>query len=763
MLHRLLERWGSQVHRWRWAIIAVWAAAIALAGIMSVRYSDVLSGGGWDIPDSDALKVKRVLAERFDGRTETSLILVHRDTRHAADDPAYEDQLRQTIEFIGKEQGVTDIYSLLNAADAVKPSMIGRDNHTTYAFVNMDIEEDFAINLMPDLQERLNRYAGESGVLSYLIGASALWGDVAVYSQEGLAKAEAIVFPLVFLILMLVFRSLVATVTPIIVTVASVVAGLGLIYFTGSRMEISVFVTNSALMLGMGVGIDYSLFMVNRFRQELGRDPDVNRAMGVAMRTSGHTVLFSGITVIAAMTALFVVELPAVKAIAFGAVTVVVFTVLASLTLLPAVLVMLGERINKGRVRLPFASRRNAERSSFWRKLSGTIMKKPVLFLLVTAAIMGVFALPIGEMKLNTNDVSILPAGSPVRTGVELYEKAFASGDTTTATLIVSADQGAAMTSPDMLAYLAKLQKDLAAAKGVNHVTSVLTFLRGVKPEKAAAYLSGDSSQWPKGLAPIIDRYVSRDRSTAVVDITIGAEGASAQSQRLVKEIRETIIPASSPPAGLSFVIGGETVQGMEMNQTIYDAIVPTLLIMLGLIYVILLITFRSLLLPLKAIVMNLISVGATFGIVTWVFGEGHGIEWFGAAANGYISNFIPLLMLALLFGLSTDYEVFLVSRVKEHYDESGDNEESVEVGMEQTGPLITGAAFLMIAVFTGFAFSTMLPIQTLGFGMAVAIMLDASVVRLIIVPAAMKLLGRWNWWLPGVRNKTEGVGGGTL
>src|SRR5690606_21074990 len=208
------------------------------------------------------------------------------------------------------------------------------------------------------------------------------------------------------------------------------------------------------------------------------------------------------------------------------------------------------------------------------------------------------------------------------------------------------------------------------------------------------------------------------------------------------------------PPASVSITLGGETVQAMEMNQAIYDAFVPTLLIMLGLIYLILLITFRSLLLPLKAILMNLLSVGATFGIVTWVFADGHGIELFGAAASGYISNFIPLLMLALLFGLSTDYEVFLVSRIKEHYEESGDNEESVAVGLEATGPLITGAAFLMIAVFTGFAFSTMLPIQTLGFGMAVAIFLDASLVRMIIVPAAMKLLGGWNWWLPGQRRR---------
>jgi len=789
MLYRMLERWGGAVHRFRWAIIVTWAIAIAAAGTLSIRYSDVLSGGGWDIPHSDSLKVKHTLSEQFDGRSATSLILVYRDGAHAADTREFADGLRSAVEFVGKEEGVVGTYSLLDAADALKPGMIGKDGHTTYAFVNMDIEEDYAINRMPDVQQQLGAFARDRGVETYLIGASALWGDAAVYSQEGLAKAEMIVFPLVFLILMLVFRSLMATITPIIVTVAAVVAGLGVIYYIGSHIEISVFVTNSALMLGMGVGIDYSLFMVNRFRLELDAGRDVNRAMAIAMRTSGHTVLFSGITVLAAMTALFVVELPAVKAIAFGAVTVVIFAVLATLSLLPAVLVMLEKRINKGRIHLPaMFGRRATGRESLWRRLAAAMMRRPVVFLGVSIVVMGFFTLPIGGMKLNTNEVDILPAVSPARIGFEMYERAFGTEGTSTNTLIVRsvaseegnadapADSGASSGSdsvktedassgsnvtkslrPETLAYFMKLQAELSELDGVKRATSVLSFLPGMEPAQAAALLSGDPSGWPAGLRPMIDRYVSRDGQTLVMDIQFASEGASAESMRLAERIRDEIVPASEPPASLSITLGGETVQAMEMNGAIYDAFIPTLLIMLGLIYFILLITFRSVLLPLKAILMNLLSVGATFGIVTWVFADGHGIELFGAVASGYISNFIPLLMLALLFGLSTDYEVFLVSRIKEHYEESGDNEESVAVGLEATGPLITGAAFLMIAVFTGFAFSSMLPIQTLGFGMAVAILLDASLVRMIIVPAAMKLLGNWNWWLPGTRHRSRG------
>ena len=751
MLHRGLESWGRNIHRLRWAIIVIWIAIIVASGWLSLRYSDVLSGGGWDIAGSDSQQVKELLSHEFDGRSASSLLLVYRDEAMAATDSDYTVKLEQLIDFLAQEEGIENFYSMLNAADAIKPGMVGRDGHTTYAFVNMSVEEDYATNLMPGIQERYVAYAETLGVESYLIGGAALWGDISVYSKEGLIRAEMIVFPLMFIILLFVFRSVLATITPIIVTVAAVIAGMGLIYLTGSRVEMSVFVTNSALMLGIGLGIDYSLFMVNRFRNELEAGRSKIEAMAVSMRTAGHTILFSGITVLAAMLALFVVKLPAIKAIAFGAVAVVIFAVLATLSLLPAVLTMLGHRINKGRI--PSLFRSNGRSVSIWVSIARTIMKRPVIFLVLTVALMGVFALPAMDMKLNTNDVSILPADSNVRKGFDLYESAFSDGGSSTTTLVVAVDEGHVMDERNV-PFIRELELRLGSLEHVTRLSSALSFAQGMEAAHASAFLTGDPAGWPPGLEPMIDRYISRDGLLAVIDITIGADGASDVSQNLVRHLRDELLPELDVPGQLSLVLGGDTVMGMDMNQAIYDAIVPTILIMLASIYVILLVTFRSVLLPLKAILMNIISVCATFGVVTWVFAQGHGIELFGATANGYISNFIPLLMLALLFGLSTDYEVFLISRVKEHYDETGRNEESVVVGLEKTGPLITGAALLMIAVFTGFAFSSMLPIQMLGFGMAVAIFLDATIVRMMIVPAAMKLLGKWNWWFPGSKSK---------
>jgi putative drug exporter of the RND superfamily len=752
MLHRALETWGKSLHRFRWIIILIWIVLISVSGWLVSHYSSVLSGGGWDIPKSESLKVQQLLVEEFDGRSETSLLLIFQDRAAKAGDPAYQDKLTKMIDYIGKEDGVESTYSLLNAAESMKPRMVSDDGHTTYAFVNMNVDEDYAVKLMPGVQKRYVEYAEENGVKSYLTGNSALWGDIAVYSQEGLKRAEMIVFPLIFIILLFVFRSIVAAITPILITVAGVASGMGVIYLVGSQVEMSVFVTNSAMMLGLGIGIDYSLFMVSRFRQELAKHKDINQAMGITMRTSGHTILFSGITVFAAMIALFVINVPAIQAIAFGAISVLVFAVLATLSLLPAVLTLLGERINKGRI--PNLFYRDRKRTSLWVRFVNLIMKRPVLFLLVSIILMGIFAIPVRDMKLTANDASILPVESGVRLGLEMYTDSFSTGGTTINSIIVSSDEGR-ITDQPYLSYLGALQEKLMEQENIKQVSSIAGFVQGMDPQQASAFLNSDPEQWPSGLKPMIDRYISRDGQTAVLDMTFLTDGSSEASQMLMEDIRRKIVPDSEPPAHLSFAFGGNTPRAADMNQAIDDGLLPALFIMLGLTFLILIATFRSILLPLKAILMNLLSVGATFGIVTWVFASGHGVEIFGAEANGSITNFVPLLMLALLFGLSTDYEVFLVSRMKEHYEETGNNEESIKVGIQSTGPLITGAAVLMIAVFTGFAFSSMLPIQTLGFGLAVAILLDSTIVRMIIVPAAMKLLGHLNWWYPG--NKAVG------
>lgn len=747
-MHRLLSGWGARLHKFRWAIVAAWVVCLLLGAVAFGKLTPLLSGGGWDVPGSHSLKAGQLLASEFEGRSESAMTLVVRDPRHAVGTPEYNEKLRPIVDRLKTEEGVKDVFSVLDASPGVAAGLVGKDPNLSIALVDMDMKADFVINKVPDYQERVVEQGESLGLETYLVGGVAFWGESSVQSQEGLAKAEMIVFPLIILILLIVFRSIVATITPLIVTIASVLVAMGIVYLVAREVELSVFVTNSAMMLGLGVGIDYSLFIVSRFKAELEKPGRTKQeAIAATLATAGHTVFFSAITVIAALSALFVVPLAAIKAIAFGGIAVVFVAGLASLTLLPAVLVILGARINKGRI--PLFRARPEGKLSGWRRWTHGIMRRPALFLVIAIAALIGAATPALDLKLDSPDIRTLPADTAVRQGYSLMEQSFGIGAAGQVQIVLR-DEAGELGAPDSLAKLVKLEADLRAQTHVIGVSSVSSLFPGMDPAAVSGLLQNGGGALPADVNLMAKRYLSNDRHTALIEVTLDQYGSSDEARDVVKLLRDDLLPKADLPAGTQFSVGGETIYGMDTSKAIKDSLLPALGIMLVLIFLILVLTFRSLWLPLKAIVLNLFSVAATYGILVFVFGLGHGAEIFDVEANGYIVHFVPMLLLALLFGLSTDYEVFLVSRIKEEYDRTGNNEESIAEGMEKTGPLITGAAVLMVAVFTGFAFSGVPPIQMLGFGMAIAIALDATIIRMLLVPVAMKLLGRANWWFPG-------------
>ncbi|MFD0673761.1 MMPL family transporter [Cohnella sp. GCM10027633] len=747
-MHRLLSGWGNRIHKVRWAVVTAWIVCLLLGGIAFGKLTPLLSGGGWDVPGSHSLAAAKLLASEFEGRSESAMTLVVRDSEHAVGTPEYNEKLRQLVDRLKTEEGVAGVFSVLDASEGIGSGLVGQDPNMSIALVDMSMDADFVINNVPDYQERVVLQGESLGLESYLVGGIAFWGESSVQSQEGLAKAEMIVFPLIILILLIVFRSLVATITPLIVTIASVLVAMGIVYLVAREVELSVFVTNSAMMLGLGVGIDYSLFIVSRFKAELEAGRTKQEAIVTTLSTAGHTVFFSAVTVIAAMSALFVVPLAAIKAIAFGGIVVVFVAGLASLTLLPAVLVILGARINKGK--LPFLGRgRKTGKESAWRRWTFGIMRRPALFLVLALAALVAAASPALDLKLDSPDIRTLPADTAVRQGSDLLEQSFGIGAAGQIGIVLRNETGE-LATPDALAKLAKLESDLRAQEHVINVSSVLSFFPGMDAATVSGLLQNGGGALPADVNLMAKRYVSNDRHTSLIEVTLDQYGSSDEARAVVERIRDSLLPAADLPAGTAFSVGGETITGMDTSKAINDSLLPALGVMLVLIFLILVLTFRSILLPLKAIVLNLFSVAATYGILVLVFANGYGAELFGVEANGYIIHFVPVLLLALLFGLSTDYEVFLVSRIKEEYDRAGRHEESIAEGMEKTGPLITGAAVLMVAVFAGFAFSGVVPIAMLGFGMAVAIALDATLIRMLLVPVAMKLLGRYNWWFPG-------------
>ncbi len=749
-MHGLLRSWGKALYKVRWLVVAVWILFALFGGYGFGKLTPLLSGGGWDVPGSQSLTAGKLLAQEFDGRSESSMTLVLRDPGHAVGSPEYNEKLGQIIDRLKTEEGVASVFSILDASEAIGSGLVGEDPNLSIAFVEMNMKLDFVINKVPEYQDRVVEQAEGLGIEAYLVGGAAFWGESSVQSQEGLAQAEMIVFPLIIIILLLVFRSIVATLTPLIVTIASVLVAMGIVYLVAREIELSVFVTNSAMMLGLGVGIDYSLFIVSRFKAELSKPGNSKQdAIVQTMVTAGHTVFFSAITVIAALSALFIVPLGAIKAISFGGIVVVLVAGLASLTLLPAVLVILGTRINKGS--LPFLRPQQSTQTSGWKRWTNAIMRRPVLFLILTLGALAALASPALDMKLDSPDIRTLPTDTAVRQGYAAMEKSFGIGVSNQISIVLRNETND-LSSPDALAKIAALQAELAKQEHVDGVTSVASFFPGMDSSVVSGLLQGGGSALPSDVNLMVNRYMSSDHHIGLLEVGLDQYGSSDESREFVKHIRDNVLPGFDLPEGTVFSIGGETITGMDTVKAINDSLLPALGIMLILIFFILVLTFRSVLLPLKAIILNLFSVAATYGILVLVFALGYGSEIFDVESNGYIIHFVPVLLLALLFGLSTDYEVFLVSRIKEEYDRTGNHEESISEGMEKTGPLITGAAVLMVAVFAGFAFSGVLPIQMLGFGMAIAITLDSTVIRMLLVPVTMKLLGRASWWFPGRR-----------
>lgn len=745
-----LSKLGMFIFRTRWITILTWGVILIIAGITGGDTSQKLTGGGGDVPGSESVKVKEIFSQEFEKRGSPSLLLVVKDQENKVNSSIYTDKLREVLKKLEQEKEVKSITSMLDADDKTKQSMVGSDEKTTISYVELNIDENKAVKILPEIQERFNKNVQNLDIDAHLVGSAAVMGDMATFSQSGLVKAEMIVLPLIFIILFLIFRSLVATLIPFIITILAITGATGIIGIAASYMEMSVFVMNATMMLGLGVGVDYSLFMVNRFRIELEKEKDVKKALKVTMHTAGHSVIFSGLTVIGAMSILFIVNIPAIKSLAFGAIAVVFVAMLATLTLLPAILLLLGERINWGT--LKWFSKRNNKNSSGWIKWSKLVMKRPVIFLMASLILLISLAIPSYQLKLFSPDVTILPEESNVKKGFKLLQDTFGKGRLSPHYVVLESEED--IVNKNNLQYLSDLVEKLNNMEQIKEVTTVLPAFEGVPTEKIPQMLL--SSELPKNEKEVINNFISKDRKYMVVEFITQETAASKETRDLIENLREDIKSKMNIPKELKVYVGGETAISLDHNNEIFTSLLPSILLMLALIYIVLLITFKSILLPLKAILLNLISIGATYGILILIFIKGYGANLLGIEVADSIVSFVPVLLLALLFGLSTDYEVFLMSRVQEEYRKTNNNEQSIAIGLQETGPLISGAALLMIAVFTGFAFSGMLPIQVLGIGLAVGIFLDATIVRLVLVPVSMVLLGKWNWWLPSFSNKVS-------
>jgi len=748
VLHRLLERWGRMMYRFRWAVPAVWLVLGALGGLYAGKLGPLLTGGGWGVPESDSYKAYHAISEQFASRSATSLVLAVKDLREDPQDLA--GRLEAVREALLREETIDDVYLWPDAPEPLKDRFISEDGRVTFGFVGMNVDEGFAQKALPAIQERLAETSAPLGLEASILGAPALWGEVNRVSQEGLNNAHLHAIPIIAVVLLLVFRSVVSSLMPLALAAFSIVTALGILYGFAVRGEHSVFVLDASMMLGIGLGIDFALLFVSRFREELARNAhDIAGAVGRTLATAGHAVLFSGLTIMGAMAALFAVDIASVRSMALGVIVTVLALLAASLTLLPAMAGILGRKVNAWKVMPRPLAGAGASGSGRWYRLARRVMAKPVRYLAGAVLLMAALAWPASQLTTATPDVRMLPEDSAVRRGVETLQEAFGLGVSSPIQIVLEGPEGEWL-KPENQALLRSLTERLKQLGDVDGVVTWLDYVPGLEASEIRMRLA-EPRDWPDpALLRMIERYISPDRGTVIVEVVSHQHASSEGMKALVKEIRDGVLPSMEELAPYGVYVGGQTAEGLDVSESLRDSLVPVTLYTLALIFVILLLTFRSVLLPLKAILLNLLSLGATYGVLVIVFQWGWGKDLFGFGEFGYIQNFVPILLLGLLFSLSTDYEVFLLSRVKEEYAGGKSNEESVALGVEKTAPMISGAAAIMVTVFASFAFAGILPMQQLGLGMAVAIALDATVVRLVLVPAAMKLLGDWNWWFPG-------------
>ncbi|MGI5153446.1 MMPL family transporter [Plantactinospora sp. CA-294935] len=698
--------WGRAVVRLRWAVLGAGLLLVAVGATWGTGVFGSLTGGGFEDPDSESVRTdQRISAEL--GNQGADLLVLYSSPSSTADQPAFRDPVTGTLDRLRQHPEVARVTSWY---DSQAPALLSTDRHATYAAVQLRATD-------PDEQSEAYRELRPTldapGITTEVGGTVAFLAEANEQTTEDIARAETLSLPVLLVLLVLIFRGLVAAATPLLVGGLAILGAFVAVRLLGMVTDVSVFAINIITLIGLGMAVDYALFIVSRFREELAAGHPSTAALRRTMSTAGRTVMVSGLTIATALASLLIFPQSFLRSMGLGGIAAVLVAMLASLTVLPALLAVLGTRVNALAVRLPWRRRPDTAGavgtvgtagvggSGAWARLARSVMRRPVLYLLGVVAVLAVLAAPSVRMEAGGFDERVLPADAVPRMVAERIESDFPGGSVGPVEVLVSG----------------------ASAAETQRFAAELTRVTGVTGVQVTAN-RGDST---------------------LLSVTYPGEPTGPVAERVVRLVRD--IPA---PAGAEVLVGGRPAFDVDLLDSLTSRLPWMALIMASATLVLLFLAFGSVLLPIKAVLMNLVSIGASFGVVVWIFQDGHLADWLDFTPTGFIEPSNPILMLAVLFGLATDYEVFLLSRVREEWDRTGDNTASVTAGLQYTGRIITAAALLLIVVVAGFATGGVVFVKLIGVGMIVAIVVDATLVRALLVPATMRLLGRWNWWAPG-------------
>ena len=845
----LFARLGPLAYRYRWPILAFWAVVLVAAAFFAPKLGGQLKGGGFEGSGRDSELAKDLMVEEF-GLPRATLVIVFESDNLSAESEEYR---RAEDEALEPLRNMEDIRSVTAYADTGDQRFLSEDGSKSYALVGFDV----SVAETQSLVDEVRRKVRSDELTTYVTGPSAVYLDITNASAEDIRRAEKYAFPLALVVLVIAFGTLVAAGIPVLIGGVGVVTALAGLYFLAGVYDMSVYVLSIATMLGLGLGIDYALLAVSRFREELENYP-IAEAVERTVATAGRSIFFSGLAVLIGLSGLLFFPFMFIRSIGVAGVVVVFVSVCAALTLLPAVLGVLGHKVNALAVR----RNRGPVGAGFWGRSAEAVMRHPVLVILVVGVVLSALLYPVTHMKIGIPEASVLPEEYESRAGDDILKQDFDYAGLSPMQIVANVPEGPL--SAEGLEDIKQLGGSVRETDGVKSVESIYTIgeraardyaervaearteaeaeARGrtealveerydqlvqeqvqEEVEERTSQLVSEQGALPPGAeeeirSQVVPEVESRLRESGAreeiqseveaelqqqveeqvpnlpegisADGEITAEGVAnylrlptaRESEELqdakdelvagyytllrgvteaspyVGAARETVgeVRSVEPPEGVRFLVGGLSAGQKDFISSVYDKAPYAAAFVLGVTYLVLLYTFRSIFIPLKAVAVNVLSLTASFGALVFVFQDGNLSNVLNFEPLGFVDATLPILIFCTIFGVSMDYEVFLLSRIREAYENGDSNTASVAKGLASTAGIITSAAAIIIIVTGAFAFSSVIITKAVGLGLAVAVFVDATIIRVLLVPATMRVLGDWNWW-PGGRKSTFG------
>ena len=706
----MTERLGRASSRRPWRVLAIWlVAVVASFPVIAVFLGDVLTADVEITSQTESKRADDLLDRAFpetrsgQERSISEVVVVRAESTEIAEPVATE-----RVEALADELRAAGASEVVTSAE--DEALVSADGDARALLVGLGFDGDDDVDAVYDVVQGLDDEPGYEAAITGEVTSDA---DQEELSGEDLRTGELFFgLPTALVILLLVFGAVVAGLVPMVLALVSILVALALAGLLGQAYDLSIFTVNMLSGMGLALGVDYSLFVVSRYREERTHGREQLDAIAATAGTASRAVLFSGMTFVLAMVGLLLVPSTIFRSLAAGAILAGLVSVLAALTLLPALLGLLGDRINA--LRIPFfgrAAARAGTESPLWGSVVRAVMRRPVVSVVLATGLLLALALPVLGLETGSQGPSALPDRFESKQGHVLLTEEFPGRSTDPVEIAVAGDAS----SPPVASAIERLEAEL-----------------GRHPSFGEAAVE-----------------TSQGGGVARITVPIGGDPIGERSVDAVRDLREDLIPRWFSGVDADVLVTGDTAEELDYHETVGSWAIPVIAFVLGLSFVLLTIAFRSIVVPLKAIVLNLLSVGAAYGLMVLVFQEGVGNELLGLTQAENVAAWVPLFLFSVLFGLSMDYQVFLLSRIRERYLQTGDSDEAVAYGVGSTARLITGAALIIIAVFWGFAMGDLIMFQQMGFGVAVALLIDATIVRSVLVPASMKLLGEWNWYLP--------------